>query len=67
MLTYQHLHKQVNYYKSITGKEPERVYVYIFNGKGNDLRLIPSTDFHKYQFVEYTKSGSAYPVVTVVH
>jgi hypothetical protein len=69
MLTLQHCHKEVNFYKSLTGKEPARVYVYHKQGDKYTLKLIPSTDFYKYQFIGYyqiegqTYSGTLYPVV----
>lgn len=68
MLSYDHFHKQVNYYQSLmglTGKLPSRVYAYIRSGSITNPvpQLLPSEEFPQYQFVEYTYQGSFYPVV----
>jgi hypothetical protein len=64
MLTYNHLHKEVAYYKSITGgKLPQRVWVYV-QEDNYKLQQIPVNDFGKYNFVRYTYANSPYPDVT---
>lgn len=68
MLTYQNFHKEVNYYKSLTGKEPDRVRVHHKQGDQYTLKLISANDFHLYQFIGYnnTYTGSFYPVVVSI-
>jgi hypothetical protein len=73
MLTLSNCHKEVTYYKSITDKEPSRVYVYHKQGDKYTLKLIPATDFHRYQSVGYYPipgnkySDTLYPVVVSIN